>query len=320
MSPGDINPAILNSRHRKVPGVLRGNMFNNWTEAILKEYPKLGPESKFKFSCNKGLDCFTQCCADVNIFLTPYDVLRIRKALKMSSGEFIEKYTITPFLAEQKLPLVLLRMQDDDRKTCPFVTAEGCSIYEDRPWSCRMFPLGMASSKTTDRPEGQEFCFILKEGFACLGFDADKEWTVADWWRDQGIDVYERQNQPYKEITLHPMLSEGKGIGINKNHVFFVTCYDLDRFRRLVLESSFLKRFDIDPELVEKLKTDDEALLDFGFKWLRFSLFGEKTIKVRDEELARKQKELAKQKSQSKSKSKSKRAAHEKNRKLKLSG
>jgi len=291
-------------------------MFKSWTETILKEYPRLDPESKFKFSCRKGLTCFTQCCADVNIFLTPYDVLRMRKALKMSSGEFIEKYTISPYLAEQKLPLVLLRMQDDAKKSCPFVTPQGCSIYKDRPWSCRMFPLGMASSKTADRPDGLEFCFVHTEGFSCLGFEEAREWTVAEWWRDQGIDIYEQKNQTYKEITLHPRLSEGEGIGVNKTHVFFVTCYDLDRFRRLVLESSFLKRFDISPELAEAIKTDDEALLNFGFDWLKFSLFGEKTIKVKDEELDRKKKELQQQKR----KSKSKRAAHEKNRKLRLPG
>jgi Fe-S-cluster containining protein len=287
-------------------------MFKSWTEAILKEYPRLDPDSKFKFSCGKGLACFTHCCADVNILLTPYDVLRMRKALKITSGEFIEKYTITPYLAEQKLPLVFLRMQDNDRRSCPFVTAEGCAIYEDRPWSCRMFPLGMASSRTADRPDGLEFCFIHKEGFSCLGFEEAREWTVADWWRDQGIDVYEQKNQPYKEITLHRLIRQGKGLGTAKNHVFFITCYDLDRFRRLLLESSFLNRFEVSPKVAEAIKTDDEALLDFGFKWLRFSLFGESTLKVKAEELAKKKKELLK--------STRKRGAHEKNRKLKLSG
>jgi Fe-S-cluster containining protein len=294
-------------------------MFKRWTETILKEYPRLGPESKFKFSCHKGLACFTQCCADVNIFLTPYDVLRMRTALKMPSEEFINKYIITPYLSEQKLPLVLLRMRDDARKSCPFVTPAGCSIYADRPWSCRMFPLGMASSKTADQPDGLEFCFIQKEGFSCLGFEEAREWTVAEWWRDQGIDVYEQKNLPYKELTLHRAVREGQGLGTAKNHIFFITCYDLDRFRRLVMESSFLKRFDIAPELAEALKTDDEALLEFGYNWLRFSLFGEKTIEIKAEELARKKKEILKQIKQ-RSKSKSKRAAHEKNSNLRLSG
>lgn len=287
-------------------------MFKSWTEAILKEYPRLDPESNFKFSCHKGLSCFTQCCADVNIFLTPYDILRMKRALNLSSGEFLQKYTFTPFLEDQKFPLVLLKMQNDARKSCPFITSEGCTIYEDRPWSCRMFPLGIASSKTADRPDGLEFCFIVEEGFSCLGFAEAKEWTVADWRKDQGIDLYEKKCEPYKEITLHRFLREGKGLGTAKSHVFYITCYDLDRFRRLVLESSFLSRFDVAEEVSEKIKTDDEALLNFGYDWLKFSLFGENTIRVKGEVLEEKKKELFKL-------TNSKRRAHGKHRKYKLS-
>jgi Fe-S-cluster containining protein len=295
-----------------VPGVLRGEMFKSWTEAILKEFPRLAPGSKFRFSCHKGLACFTQCCADVNIFLTPYDVLRMKKALGLSSGEFLEKYTVAPFMSEQKLPLVLLKMRDDARKTCPFITPKGCAIYDDRPWSCRMFPLGIASSKTADRPDGQEFCFIVEEGFSCLGFKEDREWTVADWWRDQGIDLYDKKSQPYKEITLHRFVREGKGIGPAKTMMFYLTCYDLDRFRRFLLESSFLNRFEVAEEIVAGIKTDDEALLNFGYDWLKFSLFGENTIKVKGEVLEEKKRELFK--------SNTARGAHGKHRKRKLSG
>jgi Fe-S-cluster containining protein len=293
-----------------VPGVLRREMAKSWTEAMSKEYPRLGPDSKFKFNCHKGLPCFTKCCADVNIFLTPYDVLRMKKALNISSGEFLEKYTVSPFMEEQKLPLVLLKMRDDAAKTCPFVTPEGCAIYQDRPWSCRMFPVGIAASKNTDRPDDQELCFVVEQGFSCLGLQEGREWTVADWWRDQGIDTYDTNNQPYKEITLHKSFTEGEGIGSAKIMMFYLTCYDLDRFRGLVLESSFLSRFEIEPEVVEKIKTDDEALLNFGYQWLRFSLFGEDTIKIKGEVLEEKKKALTKSKSTERS--------HAKHRKSKL--
>ncbi len=48
---------------------------------------------KFCFSCHDGLACFKQCCRDINIFLTPYDVLRLKQCLGMDSGEFLEKHT-----------------------------------------------------------------------------------------------------------------------------------------------------------------------------------------------------------------------------------
>jgi Fe-S-cluster containining protein len=268
-----------------VPGVLGREMFKSWTEAIQKEYPKLAPESKFKFSCDKGTSCFTRCCADVNIFLSPYDVLRMKNALNISSAEFLEKYTISPFSIEQKLPLVLLKMQNDERKSCPFVTSEGCSIYNDRPWACRMFPLGVAASETADGQDDQELCFVVDDNFPCLGFEADREWTAEEWLEDQGIALYEEKNQPYKELSLHKKLQEGEGLGPVKTHMFYITCYDLDRFRRLILESSFFNRFEVDEETIEKIKTDDEALLNFALRWLRFSLFGEDTLKIRAEVL-----------------------------------
>ena len=267
-------------------------MLRGWKETILREYPKLSPKSKFRFSCHKGLACFTQCCRDVNIFLTPYDVLRMKRALNLPSEEFLGKYTIPLLLEDQKLPTVLLKMRDDDRKSCPFVTSEGCMIYEDRPWSCRMYPLGMASSKTADRVDGEDFCFIVEEGFPCLGFKEDKEWTVEEWWKAQGIDVYNKKCEAYKEITLHRCFREGKSLGPSKIQAFYITCYNLDRFRRHLFESRFFSLFDIQNDIIQRIKTDDEELLNFGFDWLRFSLFGEDTLRIKDGVLERKKKEL----------------------------
>ncbi len=63
--------------------------------------------------------------------------------------------------------------------------------------------------------------------------------------------------------------------------MFYMACYDLDSFRSFVFESSFRERFELEPDLVEKLGADDAALLRFAFRWLRFALFGEPTMKPR---------------------------------------
>ena len=78
------------------------------------------------------------------------------------SAEFLEKYTIQPFTKDQKLPVVILKLNDDEIKQCQFVKEEGCSIYEDRPWSCRMYPIGLASQKTKVDDPGNEF-FLCKQ-------------------------------------------------------------------------------------------------------------------------------------------------------------
>jgi hypothetical protein len=57
-----------------------------------------------------------------------------------------------------------------------------------------------------------------------------------------------------------------------------MAAYDLDTFREFVFSSTFLRRFDLDDDLVESLRTDDRALLLFALRWLRFALFGEPTV------------------------------------------
>jgi uncharacterized protein len=59
--------------------------------------------------------------------------------------------------------------------------------------------------------------------------------------------------------------------------------YDIDRFRKFVFESKFLDLFDIDADEVEKMKSDDVALMKFGFKYLKYILMLEETLKIKEE-------------------------------------
>jgi len=253
----------------------------NWKDSIFNDRPRLSPDSKFKYSCHKEIACFGKCCGDVNIFLTPYDVLRMKKALGLSSEEFLGKYTLSLILQDQQIPVALLKMGDDKDKKCPFVTAEGCTIYQDRPWACRMYPLGLASSKP--EAEVEEFCFIADDESLCLGFKEDKEWTVKEWLTDQGVNTYNQKSQAYMQFTLNKSFQDGKELGPAKIQMFYQTCYNLDKFRSNLFHSRFFERFDIKKATIKKIKTDDEALLDFGINWLKFALFAENTLKIKDE-------------------------------------
>ncbi|MGQ9570664.1 MAG: YkgJ family cysteine cluster protein [Thermodesulfovibrionales bacterium] len=228
---------------------------------------------KFKFSCHKGLSCFNTCCNDVNIFLTPYDVLRMRRSLWISSGEFLKRYTFT-LLGEEGLPLIVLKMMEDENKTCPFVTPDGCSIYEDRPWSCRMYPVFPVSSKEEE--------FLIKEDPSCLGFQEEKQWTVEGWKKDQGIDIYDKMNEHYKKITLHDYFQKGNKLDSGKAKLLYKACYDLNEFRRFLFETRFFDIYDVEKEVIEKIKQEEEELLSFGYRWVRFSLFSEDTLKLKD--------------------------------------
>jgi len=250
-------------------------------EKILTDHQRLGPDDTFRFGCHPGVSCFNKCCSDVNIFLSPYDVLRMKRRLGMTSGEFLDKYTLLPVQKDMKTPVVMLRMSDDEVKTCQFLTDGGCGIYTDRPWPCRMYPVGLAAQKDTpDGWRGDRFYFLLQEE-GCCGFDESREWTVREWLDDQGIDEYDEWGEAYKELALHEFFEDGGILSPEKMHMMFIACYDLDKFREFVFKSTLLQRFDVDEDFVEEMRNHDEALLRFAFLWLRFSLFGEPTVRAR---------------------------------------
>ena len=249
-------------------------------ESILKEYPRLMPDDLFTFRCGPDMDCFTTCCRDVSIVLTPYDVLRLRKAAGLGSTEFLERYTLPLLSSPQKLPVLILRMNPES-KECPFLSPQGCGVYADRPWACRMYPLGVAAPKQptpTDRP----FHFVVHEQL-CHGHGVGAACSVREYLAGQGIEEYEMMAAPFQEFTLHEFWDGGTALTPEQVAMFYLACYDLDRFRSFVFETRFLELFEVDEARVEALRNDDEELLEFGMHWLRFCLFGEKTMKIRRE-------------------------------------
>jgi hypothetical protein len=146
-----------------------------------------------------------------------------------------------------------------------------------------MYPVGLASQKdTSDGWQGDRFYFLLQDD-VCRGFEEPREWSVQEWLEDQGIEEYDWWGEGFKELTLHEYFEKGGSLSPEKMHMLFTACYDLDRFREFVFETTLLERFDVDEDFVEDMRRDDEALLRFGFLWLRFSLFGEKTVRVKAE-------------------------------------
>jgi hypothetical protein len=180
----------------------------------------------------------------------------------------------------------MLRM-DDDSLNCPFVDQDkGCTVYEDRPWSCRMYPIGVATPQEIEENK-EEFFFLLKENF-CKGFGEDNEWTIDQWMENQGVGPYNEMGELFRDISMHDHFVKGRHTEPVKLEMFYMVMYDLDKFRDFVFNSTFFKRFDISEAEKEKLRRDDVELQKFGMKWLRFAIFGEKTMKIREEYMPQK--------------------------------
>jgi Fe-S-cluster containining protein len=247
---------------------------------VVKENRPLPPGATFRFSCHPGVSCFNRCCADVNILLTPLDVLTLARRTGLSTREFLDRHTLVPITKELHLPVVMLKMGAEPEKRCPFSTPKGCGVYADRPWACRMYPVGMAIPPARAGVEPEPVYFLFEDDF-CHGRSEPREWTVASWREDQGVVARETIEEGFREIVSHPYFIGGRTLDPKRIEMFFMACYDLDSFRDFVFESSFLKRFVLEPAEVERLRSDDVALLTFAFRWLRFALFGEPTMSVR---------------------------------------
>jgi len=48
-----------------------------------------------------------------------------------------------------------------------------------------------------------------------------------------------------------------------------------------VFETRFLELFDLDEARIEAIRSDDADLMDLAMQWLRFSLFREKTMRIK---------------------------------------
>lgn len=115
------------------------NMQNSIMEKIKNNH--LEENDTFKFGCNQCGEC---CRNRHDILLSPYDLYRISKYLKIKISGVIEKYCECYIGQDSKLPVVRAKPKTDNF-VCPFLNKGKCSIHEVKPVICAMFPLGRAT-------------------------------------------------------------------------------------------------------------------------------------------------------------------------------
>jgi Fe-S-cluster containining protein len=236
---------------------------------------RLQEGERFTFRCHDGLTCFTKCCRNLNLFLYPYDVLRLKNRLNISSDQFLDVHADIVLREGNSFPDVLLRMSENEERTCPFLNDSGCRIYPDRPDTCRTFPLeqGILFQKASGRATD---VYFFKPPDFCLGQYEPQTWTTESWAKDQEAVFYHEMTARWSEVKAlfqtDPWGSEGP-YG-PKGKMAFMATYNLDSFRDFVFHSTFLKRYKVKAGVLKKLKTDDVALMKFGFGWVKFFVWG----------------------------------------------
>lgn len=82
----------------------------------------------FSYTCHRCL----RCCSHKRIHVNPYEVYRLARNRGMSTTEFLSAHTLYGGTE--------LARRDDG--SCVFLTEEGCGVHPDRPFVCRIYPLG----------------------------------------------------------------------------------------------------------------------------------------------------------------------------------
>lgn len=236
---------------------------------------------KIQFQCRKGIACWNACCSNIDISLTPYDIVRLKQRLNMSSGELLQKYTVPYELEPGGIAGVKLRPVENGT-ACQFMTAEGCNVYEDRPTACRYYPVALLSMRKQDEYTDTSSYALVKEEH-CQGNLEPRNLTIDGYRKEQGVEEYDELARGWRQLILKKK-SSGPSVGKPTKRslqLFFMVCYDLDRFREFVISKGFTELYDLPADEMSKLLTDDTELMLFGFRFLKQVLFGENSIPLK---------------------------------------
>lgn len=234
---------------------------------------RLAGRETFQFSCHPDISCFNECCRELDLALSPYDVLRLKNALAISSAEFLERYAVIEHAPDLAFPQVYLGMVDDGSASCPFVTQAGCRVYQNRPGACRIYPLGRASRLLPDG--GRRDYYVLLSEAHCRGGEQEQDWQTSSWLADQGLLPYNECNDLVMTLLQHEKIRNGMKPDAEQLKNFLLALYNLDRFRELL--PSLAQKNDLSglsSQGSAPWEAEDQTLLEFAVTWLHHELFG----------------------------------------------
>ena len=106
----------------------------------------IGLDDTFKFHCDQCGKC---CTHREDIILSPMDIFKMAKELKMTPVEFYHEYCVFNIGEHTRMPIVRLASEGKDTH-CVLLKNHRCSVHKVKPAVCAMFPLGRYMSFEKD--------------------------------------------------------------------------------------------------------------------------------------------------------------------------
>ena len=145
----------------------------------------IGLDDTFKFHCDQCGKC---CTNREDIILSPMDIFKMAKELKISTVDFFHEYCVFNIGDHTRLPIVRLASEGKDCH-CVLLKNHRCSVHKVKPAVCAMFPLGRYMSLEKDEYNAESISTskvkYLLQPLECG--DDSEEHTVREWL--SGFDI-----------------------------------------------------------------------------------------------------------------------------------
>ncbi len=189
-----------------------------------KDFELLGPDDTFNFTCSQ---C-TRCCKNRSdhhrfdkLLLAPYDIIRMSRRLDITTTKFIEQHAgLVACPQTQSMELYLKFNGDDYNNVCPFLENNQCSIYNDRPMGCRLYPLGRVF-------DNNNFSILLPKSHKECALGTGKKWVIRDWLEQMDLFHYFKYDRPWHLLNRidHEKFNQ---LPSSDRDYFFRNLYDMD--------------------------------------------------------------------------------------------
>ena len=184
----------------------------------------LGDGDIFSFTCQRTNICCRNFSEWERIILDPYDVYRLSRNRRTSTGRFLELCADLGLDHETDIPIALLKYQgQEDRNKCTFLRSYGCAVYEDRPLRCRLYPLGIIWNR------GVSY-FNLINNCPCGNDVNSRSWTVRGWIAESKAEPYIEYQGPLNNLYQNMNRPKYSALSEQVKLRFGYTILDIDSF------------------------------------------------------------------------------------------
>lgn len=155
-------------------------------------------DQKFSFRCTQcGEWCRNKPLED-RILLSTVDIYRAAGLLELEMQDVIARYCDMVPGRESMLPLMIMKQRLDG--SCIFLKKGKCTIQDNKPLVCAMYPLGRMEFLNDETGE-YDFHYYVKN-FRREGCHAaeDEEWTTQQWLDRFDVEAYDDCVKLYRQL------------------------------------------------------------------------------------------------------------------------